>query len=243
MSSISHSQQSDFERLIRPELLSVQKPASYIGEELGQIRKDWDSVDFRFCYVFPDLYELGMSYHGREIIYQHVNNRDDCLCERSFVPGPDMQALMREKQVELWSLENKRPLREFDVIGISFTFEMAYPSGLLVLDLAGIPLRSLDRSDDDPIIIAGGQCMCNAEPIAPFFDVVVNGEGESILDEIIDSLMATKGLPREERLFALRDIEGVYLPRFYESEYDDETGRLKRTRPVRDGLPLRVKLG
>ncbi|MCB1215936.1 TIGR03960 family B12-binding radical SAM protein [bacterium] len=242
MDSIASQPQSAFERLIRPQLLSVQKPASYIGEELGQIRKDWDSVDFRFCYVFPDLYELGMSYHGREIIYQHINAREDCLCERSFVPGRDMQELMRSEGVELWSLENKRSLREFDAIGISFTFEMAYPSGLLVLDLAGIPLRSLDRSDDDPIVIAGGQCMCNAEPIAPFFDVVVNGEGESILDEIIDSLQATKGLPRAERLFALREIEGVYLPRFYDCEYD-EAGKHLRTRPNREGMPLRVKRG
>ena len=155
MQNATHHSPSDFERLIRPDLRLVQKPARYIGEELGQIRKDWDSVDFRFCYVFPDLYELGMSYHGREIIYQHINGREDCLCERSFVPGPDMQEMMREKGVALWSLENKRSLREFDAIGISFTFEMAYPSGLLVLDLAGIPLRSLERSDDDGGLLIG----------------------------------------------------------------------------------------
>jgi radical SAM family uncharacterized protein len=242
MASTTQQFVSDFDRLIRPQLLTVQKPSSYIGEELGEIRKDWDSVDFRFCYVFPDLYELGMSYHGREIIYQHINARPDSLCERAFVPAKDMQELMRAKGVALWSLENKRPLKDFDAIGISFTYEMAYPSALLVLDLAGIPLRSMDRAEDDPIIIAGGQCMCNPEPIAPFFDVVVNGEGESILDEVLDSLLATRGLPREERLLALVPIEGIYIPRFYEPQYSED-GKFLRTRPNRDGMPLRLKRG
>jgi len=234
-----------FERLIRPQLLSVRKPARYIGGEQGAICKDWRGVKLRFALCFPDLYEIGMSYFGREVLYQHINARPDLLCERAFLPDHDMQELMRQLNVPLWALESKRPLRDFDAIGISLTFELAYPSALALLELAGIPLRSAQRDQlwpplrPWPVIIAGGQCMCNPEPVAPFFDAIVNGEGEEVLDEIADSLIATHRQSLAARLKALARIPGVYVPRYYEPHanyFEIYDGTL----PTLDGLPERI---
>ncbi len=234
-----------FEQLIRPRLLELRKPARYIGEEQGQIRKDWDRGPdgqrlFRLAYSFPDLYEIGMSYHGREVIYQRVNARPDALCERVFVPDRDMEALLRETGAPLCTLESKRPVRDFDALGISFTYELAYPSALLLMELSGIPLHSIERGEDDIFVIAGGQCMCNPEPVAPFFDIICNGEGEETLDAIIDELAATRGLPRRERLLRIAQLQGAYVPQFY-APLHDENGRFLGTRPVVEGLALRVQ--
>ncbi|MCC7478268.1 TIGR03960 family B12-binding radical SAM protein [bacterium] len=234
-----------YEQLVRPRLLELRKPARYIGEEQGQIRRDWDNcpaggAPFRLAYSFPDLYEIGMSYHGRELIYQRINARPDAICERVFVPDRDMESLLRETGAPLFSLESKRPLRSFDAVGISFTYELAYPSALLLLELGGIALYSAERGEDDPFVIAGGQCMCNPEPIAPFFDIVCNGEGEETLDAIIDSLKASRGRPRAERLLELATLQGVYIPSLYEPLHD-ENGRLLGTRPSQPGLPLRIQ--
>lgn len=226
---------SEFARRIQPRLPSVQKPARYIGAERGAIIKDWDGAGFRFAYCFPDIYEIGMSYYGREVLCQRLSARADTLCERAFLPARDMQALMAEHDVPLWSLEGKRPLADFDAIGISLTHELAFPSALKLLALAGVPLRSRERSDDQPIVIAGGQCACNPEPVAPFFDVIVNGEGEEVLDEIIDSLIASRGRPREQRLLKLARIPGCYVPCFYEADYN-ESGAFSGVRPLRDDV-------
>jgi radical SAM family uncharacterized protein len=204
-----------YDTLILPRLHTVQAPARYIGGEPGAVHKPWDSVKLRFALAFPDLYELGMSYFGREVLYQELNRRADVLCERAFLPAWDMQALMRERSVGLWALESKRPLSQFDAIGISLTFELAYPSALLLLALAQVPLHAADRSAAHPLVIAGGQCMGNPEPVAPFFDVIVHGEGEEIVHEIADVLIATHGMPRQERLLALAQLPGCYVPQFY----------------------------
>ncbi|HES58556.1 MAG TPA: TIGR03960 family B12-binding radical SAM protein, partial [Firmicutes bacterium] len=230
--------QTQFERSIRPRLLEVSKPARYIGDEPGMIRRDWDAAGFRFALAFPDLYEIGMSYHGREVLYQLLNAQPGILCERTFLPDLDMQRLMRREGVDLWALESKRPVREFDALGISFTYELAYPSGLALIDLAGIPLRAADRRDDDPLVVAGGQCMCNPEPVAPFFDVIVNGEGEETLLDIIDRLRASKGRPRSERLAQLARLDGCYVPSLFDPHY--EYGVFCGTRPVAADLPLKV---
>jgi len=227
-----------FDRLIRPHLLQVQKPARYIGEEPGAILKDWKAAALRFCLAFPDLYELGMSYYGREVLYQRVNARPDLLCERAFLPANDMQELMAQQGVALWALESKRPVRDFDLLGISLTYELAYPGALKLIDLAGIPLTSEARAENDPLVIAGGQCMCNPEPVAPFFDVIVNGEGEEVLYEIADTLIAMKGKPRRQRLQRLAQISGCYVPQFYAPGQD--AARPTRVQPLQPGLPARI---
>jgi radical SAM family uncharacterized protein len=227
-----------FERSIVPRLLEVRKPARYIGSEPGMLERDWDAADFRFALAFPDLYEIGMSYHGREVLYQLLNATPGVLCERTFLPDTDMQELMQREGVGLWALESKRPVREFDALGISFTYELAYPSGLALIDLAGIPLHAAERGDGDPLVIAGGQCMCNPEPVAPFFDVIVNGEGEETLLDIIGHLRASRGRPRDERLAELARLDGCYVPALYQPQH--EAGEFRGTHPVTDDLPLKV---
>lgn len=230
--------QTPFESKILPRLLEVRKPARYIGNEPGMIRRDWDSANFRFALAFPDLYEIGMSYHGREVLYQLLNAQPGILCERTFLPDTDMMELMQHLGVGLWALESRRPILEFDALGISFTYELAYPSGLALIDLAGIPLKTDERGDNDPIVIAGGQCMCNPEPVAPFFDVIVNGEGEETLLDIIAALRLSKGRPRAERLRELGNLDGCYVPSLYEPKYED--GAYRGTFPVAQDLPLKV---
>ncbi len=204
-----------FTQLILPRLHTVQAPARYIGGEPGAVHKPWDSVKLRWALAFPDLYELGMSYFGREVLYQELNSRHDVLCERAFIPAWDMQALMREQAVPLWALESRRALLDFDVIGVSLTFELAYPSALLLLALAQLPLHAADRTEAQPLVIAGGQCMGNPEPVAPFFDVIVHGEGEEAVHEIAAALIELRGRPRRERLLALAQLPGCYVPQFY----------------------------
>lgn len=204
-----------FDHLIQPQLLSVGKPARYIGGEAGAVHKDWAQAKLRVALAFPDLYEIGMSYYGREVLYHHLNARADTLCERAFLPAADMRDMMLERGVSLWSLESKRPLASFDVLGISLTYELAYPSALALIASAGIPARSMERGEEHPLVIAGGQCMCNPAPVAPFFDVIVNGEGEEVLDEIAEALIALHGAPRETRLRALAAIPGCYVPRHH----------------------------
>ncbi len=227
-------------RRIAPRLRSVQKPARYIGGERGAVVKDWDSARLRLAYCFPDVYEIGMSYYGREVLCQRLNARADTLCERAFLPDRDMQALMAAQAMPLWALESKRPLAEFDVLGFSLTHELACPSALRLLQLAGLPLRGEHRAGEHPIVIAGGQCTCNPEPVAPFFDVIVNGEGEEVLDEIVDALIASHGELREQRLLRLARIPGCYVPRFYAARYD-EAGRQSACRPLRDDVPARIE--
>lgn len=228
-----------FDTLILPRLHQVQAPARYIGGEPGAVLKPWDSVQLHVALCFPDLYEIGMSYYGREVLYQELNSRADILCERAFIPASDMQSVMQAQGMPLWALESKRPLLDFDVLGISLTYELAYPSVLLLLQLAGIALAAAERDETAPLIIGGGQCMGNPAALAPIFDVIVHGEGEEVLLEIADQLLATRGQKRRERLLALARIPGCYVPQLYEPL--DQSNGAGRLHPLAAGLPARIE--
>src|SRR3989338_5796338 len=165
----------------------VQKPARYIGAEHNSVKKDWAKPYIRFLLAFPDVYDVGMSYLGMRILYGLLNERDDVLCERVFSAWPDMERLLREKNIPLFSLESKRPMNEFDIIGFSLTYDLGYTNVLNMLVLGGIPIRTSDRGDDDPLIIAGGPSTYNPEPMADFIDAFVIGEGEEGILEIVEA--------------------------------------------------------
>jgi radical SAM family uncharacterized protein len=218
-------------------LLKVQKPGRYVGGELNSIVKDWDKVSTKVAFVFPDIYDIGVSNMGLKILYDQVNQRDDALAERAYAPWLDMETLMREQGIPLYTLESKRPLACFDLIGFSLPYETLYTNALNVLDLAGIPLRSEERDETHPLIIAGGHSTMNPEPMHAFIDAFVIGEGEEVIHDIINAVQRLKGskversepsnLPtfkRETLLRELAKIQGVYVPHFYEAFYlEDET--------------------
>lgn len=228
------------EKLIRI-LPHVEKPARYIGGEWNQIRKDLRHVGVKFAFAFPDAYEIGMSHTGLRILYDLLNKRSDIAAERVFAPWPDMETKMKAEGVPLYSLENKLPLREFDIIGFSLMYELCYTNTLAMLELGGIPLRTVDRTLDDPLIIAGGTCTVNPEPLTDFIDAFVIGDGEEIVFEIIDKYMSLKGtgLSREKILFEVAQIPGVYVPSLYDTYTDPASGMLlaKKT----SGLPFPVR--
>ncbi len=203
-------------RLINENLEKVEKPSRYIGMEYNQIMKNPSEVKLRVGLVFPDLYEIGMSNLGLLIIYNVLNNLPEVWAERAFLPWKDMINLMKQKDIELFTLESKTPLRKLDLIGISLQYELSYTNVLCVLDLAKIPLYSDLRTESDPIIIAGGPCTTNPEVLARVFDAFVVGDGEDVALQIAQSLIQTKGMKREERLKVLSQIDGVYVPMFYQ---------------------------
>lgn len=208
-------------------LLTVQKPARYIGGEWNAVTKPWADDTVKVLLAFPDTYEVGMSHLGTKIIYGLLNKRADCLCERAFAPWPDFEAVLRTNGLPLFSLESRRPLKAFDIVGFSLTYELSYTNVLNMLDLGGIPKRSAERSDRDPIVIAGGGASYNPEPMAEFVDAFVIGEGEEVTGEIIEAyrnvIRRTQGAGRrEEVLRALAAIEGVYVPSFYEVDYNPD---------------------
>lgn len=204
----------EIERFLNEVLLNVRKPSRYIGGELNSIRKN-PAGRLRFLLVFPDTYEVGMSHYGLRILYHLLNEQEWIFAERAFLPWPDMMREMTRAGVPLFSLETKTPARYFDVIGFSLQYELSYTSLLAALDLAGIPLLSKDRSDDDPIVVAGGPCTTNPEPVAPFIDVFVIGDGEEVAIEISQAIFSTKSEPRRKRLEKLSEVEGVYVPSLY----------------------------
>ena len=212
-------------------LLKVERPGRYVGGEVNSTIKDWEKAQTRVAFVFPDIYDLGVSNVGLKILYDQVNQREDALAERAYSPWFDMEALLRENGIPLYSLESKRPLASFDLIGFSLPYETLYTNALNILDLAGIPVRSKDRRDSDPIVIAGGHSTTNPEPMHAFIDAFAIGEGEEVIHDIINSLQKTKGQPREERLRDLLNISGVYVPRFYETSYMED-GTIAATEPV-----------
>ncbi len=173
-------------------LLQVEQPARYIGGEINSVKKDPDKVKLRFAMCFPDVYEIGMSHLGIQILYSMFNRREDVYCERVFSPWTDLDRILREKKIPLFTLESQRPVRECDFLGITLQYEMCYTNILQVLELSEIPLRAADRSDNDPIVIGGGPCTYNPEPIAPFFDLFYMGEGEVIYDQLLDLYLAHK---------------------------------------------------
>ena len=219
----------------------VQKPARYMGGEMNAVLKDPDSVAIRYAFAFPDVYEVGMSHLGSRILYDIINKREDALCERVFTPWVDMADLMRKENVPLFSLETRSPVRGFDMLGITLQYEMSYTNILELLDLAGIPLHSEDRTWDDPIVIAGGPCAFNPEPLDHFIDAFSIGDGEISTLETIDVVKACKaeGVSRKECLRRLSRLRGVYVPSLYEATYNED-GTLKSFEPTEEGVPRTV---
>lgn len=217
----------------------VQKPARYTGGELNSIVKNKNDIDLRFAFCFPDTYEIGMSHLGIKILYSLINSKDNYWCERVFAPDSDMEDLMREREIPLFALESHDSLSEFDVVGFTLQYELCFTNVLNMLDLANIPLRSKDRGDslDTPVIVAGGPCVCNPEPLADFIDVFEIGEGEEVMIEFLDLLNEYKklGKTRSEFLIAAAKIEGVYVPSLYDVEYNSD-GTVKCYKP-KHGAP------
>ena len=220
----------------------VQKPARYMGGELNSIQRNFEHTSFRYCFGFPDVYEVGMSHVGSRILYDIINKRPDTLCERVFMPWVDMADLMRERNIPLFSLETRHPVRDFDILGITLQYEMSYTNILEILDLSGIPLHSEDRTWADPIVIAGGPCAFNPEPLYHFIDAFSIGDGEVSTLETIEVVERCKraGMSREECLYELSQLRGVYVPSLYEASYHED-GTLAAFRPIREGVPERVQ--
>lgn len=222
-------------------LLGVQKPGRYTGGELNSIVKDKSKIDIRYAFCFPDTYEIGMSHLGMKILYSLVNARDDAWCERVFAPDVDMEQVMRDNGIPLYALESGEAIKDFDLIGFTMQYELSYTNVLNMLDLAGLPVRSRDRKDLTPIVIAGGACICNAEPMAEFFDITLPGDGEEVTNELIDLLKEykAKGATKQEFLEAAAQIKGVYVPSLYEIEYNDDC-TVKSITPTH-GAPEKVE--
>jgi radical SAM family uncharacterized protein len=234
--------ESLFPRL-EPLLPSVQKPIQYVGGELNSVTKDWDATAVRWALMYPDAYEVGLPNQGVQILYEVLNERDWILAERTYAVWPDMEKVMRDNQVPQFTLDSHRPVRAFDVFGLSFSTELGYTNLLTALDLAGIPLYAADRGDDDPIVLAGGHAAFNPEPVADFLDAAVLGDGEEIVLAVSDVIREWKdeGRPggRDEVLHRLAASGGVYVPKFFTVEYLAD-GRIKRVAPNRAGVPWRT---
>ena len=220
-------------------LLQVEKPGRYVGGEYNSVVKDWDSADIKVALAFPDIYDLGMSNLGIMNLYNQVNLQENMLAERVFSPWLDMEAIMRRQGIPLYSLESKRPVSEFDLLGISLPYEQLYTNALNLIDLAGLPILSRDRDERYPLVIAGGHACFNPEPMADFIDAFVIGEGEEIIVEIAARLGEIRGLARHEQLREIAKIQGMYVPRFYDVEYHDD-GAVRSITPNEPGIPQRV---
>jgi radical SAM family uncharacterized protein len=205
----------------------VSRPGRYTGGELNQVVKDWENIPVRVALAFPEIYDLGMSNYGLAILYDLINQRDDALAERTYLPWTDMEAIMKAHQLPLYSLETKHPVNQFDILGISIPYETLYTNTLNLLHLSDIPLFSVDRTAEHPLVIAGGHSMMNPEPMADFLDAIVIGEGEDVILEIIDVYQDWKNsqTPRHQLLEALSRVWGVYVPSLYQPHYD-ENGNL-----------------
>src|SRR5688572_6225654 len=193
-------------------LLKVQKPGRYVGGELNSVVKDWDKVATRVAFIFPDIYDIGVSNVGLKILYDQVNQREDALAERAYAPWLDMEALMREHSIPLYTLESKRPLACFDIIGVSLPYETLYTNTLNMLDLAGIPVRSDERDETHPVIVAGGHSTMNPEPMHAFIDAFVIGEGEEVIHDIIGVVQKWK-VKHRDSLSTLRHSSGQAFQR------------------------------
>ena len=220
----------------------VQKPARYTGGELNSVVKDKENVDIRFAFCFPDTYEIGMSHLGMKILYSLINSRDNYWCERVFAPDIDMEKIMREQGIPLFGLESRDALTDFDAVGFTLQYELSFTNVLNMLNLSNIPLRSEDRGEtlELPIVVAGGPCVCNPEPLAAFIDAFQIGEGEEMMLEFLDLLNEYKkqGKSRKEFLIAASGIEGIYVPALYDVEYNED-GTIKSV-TAKDGAPERV---
>lgn len=223
-------------------LLSIEKPARYTGNEINMVKKDPRSVQVRFCMCFPDVYEIGMSHLGIQILYDMFNRWDDTYCERVYSPWPDLDQIMRERNIPLFALESQEPLRDFDFLGITLQYEMCYTNILQILELSGIPLYTKERTVEDPFVVCGGPCTYNPEPVADFFDLVYIGEGETSYRELLDRYKEWKerGGDRREFLEAAAGVEGIYVPSLYDIEYHTD-GTIKAVVPNSPAAPAKVK--
>lgn len=220
-------------------LFKVEKPARYIGGELNCCYKDINKVDIRFAFCFPDVYEVGMSHLGSRILYHVLNQRTDTYCERAFAPWPDMEKQMRENNIALYALESKDSLKEFDILGFTLQYEMSYTNILNMLDMSGITIRASERGEDEPIIMAGGPCAYNPEPLYDIVDFFELGEGEEIMNDVLDVYKKFKG-KRKEFLREISKIRGVYVPSLYEVSYNTDN-TIKEFKPKYDDVPKSVK--
>lgn len=225
-------------------LLNVSRPARYIGQEHNMVKKDWDHTKVKVCLCYPDVYEVGMSHLGLKILYHILNERDDVLCERCFAPWLDMEKVILDKKISLFSLESKMPLALFNIIGFSLQYELTYTNLLNMLYLAGIPLKSLDRDDGSfPLIIAGGPCAFNPEPLADFIDLFLIGDGEEAIVDIIETYKGTCPLGtrphRQQLLREMAKIEGVYAPSLYDVSYSGD--KIKAISPKYKDIPKKIK--
>lgn len=213
-------------------LLQVRTPSRYIGGELNSVVKDKSKVDLRFAFCFPDTYEIGMSHLGMKILYSLTNSRENYWCERVFAPDVDFEELMRKNDIPLYGLESLEPIKDFDFIGFTIQYEMCYTNILNMLDLAGVPVKAFDRTALAPIVVAGGPCVCNPEPLVDFIDIFIIGEGEEVNLELMDlyAEMKKKGASKQEFLEAAAEIDGIYVPSLYDVSYNED-GTVKTFTP------------
>lgn len=223
-------------------LLTIDQPARYIGGELNMVKKDPETVDIRFAMCFPDVYEIGMSHLGIQILYDMFNRREDVYCERVYSPWPDLHRILKEQNIPLFALESQQPVKDFDFLGITIQYEMCYTNILQILDLSHIPLHAKERGEDDPIVIGGGPCTYNPEPIAEFFDLFYIGEGEVSYDALFSLYKTCRdtGQKREEFLRQAARIPGIYVPSMYEVTYHAD-GTLESFTPKYADVPARVE--
>lgn len=222
-------------------LLEIEKPARYIGNEINSVMKDKEQVRVRFAMCFPDVYEIGMSHLGIQILYDMFNRWEDVWCERVYSPWVDLDRIMRDKKIPLFALESQDAVREFDFLGITIQYEMCYTNILQILDLSGIPLLAGERTWEDPIVIGGGPCAYNPEPLADFFDLFYIGEGETQYRALLDIYLdcRKKGASREEFLYKAAGLPGIYAPGLYETAYRED-GTIASFLPVREGVPVKI---
>jgi radical SAM family uncharacterized protein len=231
-----------FER-VNEILLKVSKPVRYIGNEYNAVYKDHKDVDVSFALAFPDVYEIGMSHLGLKILYHVLNDREDVVCERVFAPWVDMEELMRERKIPLFSLESTTPLADFDIVGFTLQYEMSYTNILNMLDLAGIPLKHEERDNTHPLIIAGGPCAFSPEPLADFIDAFQIGDGEEAIGEIVDVFKEWKQNGAQDRfqlLLRLSAVPGVYVPSLYDISYNQD-GTVESIQPKTSGVPAKIR--
>ena len=223
-------------------LLKVEKPARYLGNEYNAVYKDLKKVDIRFAMCFPDVYEIGMSYLGIQILYDMLNQREDTYCERLYSPWMDLDAIMRERHIPLFALESQDAVKDFDFLAMTLQYEMCYTNVLQILDLSQIPLKSKDRTLEHPFVIGGGPCAYNPEPLAEFFDIFYIGEGETVYNELMDcyKIWKKKGGTRKEFLVEAAKIPGLYVPSLYAVTYHED-GTIQSFEPLEPGIPTKIK--
>lgn len=223
-------------------LLSIDKPARYIGNEVNMIKKNPDEVSIRFAMCFPDVYEIGMSHLGIQILYDMFNKREDVYCERVYSPWPDLHKIMKEQDISLFTLETQSPVKNMDFLGITIQYEMCYTNILQILDLSHIPMMATERTEEDPLVIGGGPCTYNPEPLADFFDLFYIGEGETQYDNLFDlyNTMKKQGKSRQEFLHEAAKIPGIYVPSLYEVTYHDD-GTIASFQPKLEDIPTTIR--